>query len=150
MEKVVSKLSEESRVKIFLFGSGDRERKILSLWRERYPGVISLAGQALWLCGRVVFDEPSRRDDFDGFGQYAFGIVGGGSGRFGLGATHPYCGFLGWRQSDSGVVELPLDCRPCSVFGNKPCYRKDYACLEIAPETIVDRVKSLETLIKEK
>ena len=41
MEKVVSKLSEESRVKIFLFGSGDRERKILSLWRERYPGVIS-------------------------------------------------------------------------------------------------------------
>ena len=52
--------------------------------------------------------------------------------------------------SDSGVVELPLDCRPCSVFGNKPCYRKDYACLEIAPETIVDRVKSLETLIKEK
>ena len=40
MEKVVSKLSEESRVKIFLFGSGDREREILSLWRERYPGVI--------------------------------------------------------------------------------------------------------------
>ena len=42
--------------------------------------------QALWLCGRAVFDEPSRRDDFDGFGQYAFGIVGGGSGRFGLGS----------------------------------------------------------------
>ena len=59
------------------------------------------------------------------------------------GATHPCCGFLGWHQSEANVVQLSLDCRPCSIFGNKPCYRKDYACLDIAPAVIVERVKNL-------
>ncbi len=150
MEKVVSKLSEESRVKIFLFGSGDREREILSLWRERYPGVISLADKRYGFA--VELSLMSRLDvmiSMDSANMHLASLVEVPVVSV-WGATHPYCGFLGWRQSDSGVVELPLDCRPCSVFGNKPCYRKDYACLEIAPETIVDRVKSLETLIKEK
>ena len=45
------------------------------------------------------------------------------------GATHPYCGFKGWRQTDADTVQLPLDCRPCSVFGNKPCHRGDHLCM---------------------
>ena len=34
-----------------------------------------------------------------------------------------------------------LDCRPCSIYGNKPCLRGDYACLNgIEPDRIVDKV----------
>ena len=58
------------------------------------------------------------------------------------GATHPYAGFLGWRQSLDNVVQLDLPCRPCSIFGNRPCWRNDYACLnEISPEEIADKIK---------
>lgn len=49
------------------------------------------------------------------------------------GATHPDAGFLGFGQSISNVVQVPveeLSCRPCSVFGNKPCHRGDWACME--------------------
>jgi hypothetical protein len=46
------------------------------------------------------------------------------------GATHYFAGFLGYGQSEKDIVEISdLECRPCSVFGNKPCYRGDYACL---------------------
>ena len=60
------------------------------------------------------------------------------------GATHPFAGFLGWRQTTDNAIQISLDCRPCSIFGNKPCLRGDYACMQnIAPETIVEKVKSI-------
>ena len=56
------------------------------------------------------------------------------------GATHPYAGFMGWGQSEDNVVQVELDCRPCSIFGQKPCLRGDFACLNnILPETIVEK-----------
>lgn len=48
------------------------------------------------------------------------------------GATHPYAGFKAYGQSDLNQIQIPakkLSCRPCSVFGNKGCWRGDYACL---------------------
>ena len=60
------------------------------------------------------------------------------------GATHPYAGFMGWGQSEENVVQIPLDCRPCSIFGQKPCLRGDYACMRnIAPEAIVEKVEKV-------
>lgn len=45
------------------------------------------------------------------------------------GATHPYAGFYGWALDPADIVQdEDLPCRPCSVFGNKTCYRGDYAC----------------------
>lgn len=47
------------------------------------------------------------------------------------GATHPYTGFLGYGQTMQNVVQNEtLACRPCSIFGNKKCYRKDWACMQ--------------------
>lgn len=39
------------------------------------------------------------------------------------GATHPYAGFMGWKQLPVNTVQLDLSCRPCSVYGQKPCWR---------------------------
>lgn len=63
------------------------------------------------------------------------------------GATHPNAGFLGYGQSLEFAVQVSTDqlsCRPCSVFGNKPCYRGDWACLNrISPEEVASLVKRL-------
>ena len=56
------------------------------------------------------------------------------------GATSPIAGFLGWRQLKEDCIGLPLECRPCSIFGNKPCRFGDYRCMDIAPKTIADHV----------
>ena len=58
------------------------------------------------------------------------------------GATHPFAGFMGWNQHIDNAVQRDLPCRPCSIFGNKPCHRKDYACLnEISPEQIIKKIE---------
>ena len=60
------------------------------------------------------------------------------------GATHFWCGFMGWGQKEEQAIQMDLPCRPCSVFGNKPCLRKDYACLNgILPEKIVQETERL-------
>ena len=58
------------------------------------------------------------------------------------GATHPYCGFLGWNQKEEDAVQnTELECRPCSVFGNKPCHRGDFECMNsISPNAIIERL----------
>jgi len=41
-------------------------------------------------------------------------------------------------------VQIDLECRPCSVFGNKPCFRGDHACMEwLGPEKVVEKVQEL-------
>jgi ADP-heptose:LPS heptosyltransferase len=55
------------------------------------------------------------------------------------GATHHYAGFLGYGQSEDNIVSDNIECRPCSVYGNKPCFRKDYACMyNIDSQTVVN------------
>ncbi|MGN1263102.1 MAG: glycosyltransferase family 9 protein [Prevotella sp.] len=57
------------------------------------------------------------------------------------GATHPYAGFLGWKQTKELVVQTDLPCRPCSIYGNKPCARGDFACMrEIKPEQVMEKM----------
>lgn len=57
------------------------------------------------------------------------------------GATHPSLGFLGYGADPRNVLQADMPCRPCSVFGNKPCRYGDYRCLHaVTPQMIVDRV----------
>ena len=56
------------------------------------------------------------------------------------GATSPLAGFLGWRQKEEDCVQLPLECRPCSIFGNKPCRYGDFRCMHIEPQAVVDKI----------
>ncbi len=49
------------------------------------------------------------------------------------GGTHPYAGFGPLNDNSNNIVQVDHDelaCRPCSVFGNKTCYRGDWACLK--------------------
>lgn len=60
------------------------------------------------------------------------------------GATHPGLGFFGYGCDPRGIVQADMECRPCSVFGNKPCRYGDYRCLSaVTPAMIADRVAEI-------
>ena len=60
------------------------------------------------------------------------------------GATSPACGFQGYRQDAQNDIQLNLDCRPCSIYGERACRYGDYHCLkDISPERIVHHVIDL-------
>ena len=63
------------------------------------------------------------------------------------GATHPFAGFYGWGQHANNIISTNIACRPCSVFGNKPCYRGDNACMnDIPPIQIINTIVQKFTL----
>lgn len=143
MEQVVKALaSRPDNPRIFLFGGGEKEREVLDGWAAKYPGVISLAAKRLgfpvelslasWLDVMVSMDSAN---------MHLASLVTTPVISI-WGATHPYCGFKGWRQKEENMIQLPMTCRPCSVFGNKPCYRGDYLCLGgITPSAILSRIE---------
>lgn len=60
------------------------------------------------------------------------------------GPTHPYAGFMGVGQSPLNAIQANMDCRPCSVFGNKNCWKGDHACMAIiSPANVIERVLEL-------
>ncbi len=141
MEKVVEQLSGEENTHIFLFGAGEREAGILGAWRDKYSNVTSLADRrngfpvelALISHLDVMLSMDSANMHLAALTHIPVVSV--------WGATHRYAGFLGYGVSPQLIVETSLSCRPCSVFGNKPCYRGDYACLRnITPEMIIARI----------
>lgn len=143
MEKVVAHFAADPNVRIFLFGGGAEEAEILGRWAETYPRVTSLASKRHGFA--VELSLLSHLDvmvSMDSANMHLASLV-----RTPVvsvwGATHPYCGFKGWRQDDADIVQLSMTCRPCSVFGDKPCHRGDYFCLAgISPQSIIDKVNN--------
>ena len=60
------------------------------------------------------------------------------------GPTHQHAGFYGLGQDPLQAVQVSLSCRPCSVFGNKKCWRGDHACMDqITPEMVIEKIEKL-------
>lgn len=114
---------------IFLFGGGKKEVEILSRWENELENVISLAGKLSLEEELHKISELELMISMDSANMHLASLVGTRVISI-WGATHHFAGFLGYGQSKEDIVEIKdLECKPCSVFGNKPCYRGDYACL---------------------
>jgi len=148
MEKVVSLLSKLPNMQITLWGS-EKERKQLELWAGKYQNVTSVAGQISLQEELLLMNQLDLMVSMDSANMHLASLVDTPVVSI-WGATHPYAGFYGFNQVPSSAVQIDLPCRPCSVFGNKPCFRGDYACLQqITPEMIMDKIKETKTTIQE-
>ncbi len=143
IEEVIQKLSEKSGVKIFLFG-GKEEKSYLEIWARKYKNVTSVAGHFSFSSELLLMSYLDVMLTMDSGNMHLASLVGIPVVSV-WGATHVFAGFYGYGQKLENIVEIEdLNCRPCSVFGNKPCFRKDYACLEmIPPEKIVNRIEKV-------
>ena len=144
-EKTEELIKEISRrhpsCRIFLFGGGEKEHAVLNAWCERYNNCTN-ASQALHSLKEemVVMSHLDVMVSMDS-GNMHLAAISGTRVISVWGETHPYAGFLGWNQRPEDCIQADLPCRPCSIYGNKPCQRGDYACLtSIDPITIADKV----------
>jgi len=140
MEKVVELLSVRPNVKIFLFGGGAEEKAILESWEKRFNNTISLAGKLNIEDELKVISNLEVLLSMDSANMHFASLVNTTVVSV-WGATHPFAGFYGWKQNPTHALQINLPCRPCSIYGNKACFRKDYACLNlILPEDIVGKI----------
>ncbi len=139
MEEVIRMLNEKN-VKIFLFGGSEPEEEIGKQWGQTYPGVVSLIKKINMEQELAVISQLDVMLSMDSAGMHLASLQGIPVVSI-WGATHHYAGFLGHGQSPDNIVADDIECRPCSVYGDKPCFRKDYACLNrIEPEAIFNKL----------
>lgn len=145
MKAVVERLAGRGDCAIFLLG-GKAEQPLFTQWEAAFPAVTSLAGRGLAAELAVIahLDLVVSMDSANMHLASLYGVpvvsVWGG--------THPYLGFMGWKQSLQNAVQIDLPCRPSSVFGNKACPNRG-ACLNgISPEMIYQKISVLLQTIK--
>lgn len=143
-EQVLRELSGRRHTTVFLFGGGPYEQKILGEWARKYPSTISLAGKRHGFAVEMaLIHDLDILITMDSANMHMASLVGTPVVTV-WGATHPYCGYSGWNVPDENNVHLPIPCRPCSLYGNKPCLTGDYRCLaRIKPEVVTSRVDML-------
>ncbi|MCM1517394.1 MAG: glycosyltransferase family 9 protein [Pseudoflavonifractor sp.] len=144
MEQAVAEMSAWPDTRIYLMGGGDHEQQILDGWAERMPSVTSLAGKKYGFPAELaLISHVDVMVSMDSANMHLASIAGTPVVSI-WGATHPYCGFKGWKQQETDMVQLSMTCRPCSVFGDKACLRGDYHCLKgIPPSLVVRKVRGV-------
>lgn len=137
--ELVKILAEKNTV--YFFGGGKKETETLESWEKQIPNTKSLAGKLNLSEELNRISQLEVMISMDSANMHLASIVGTRCVSI-WGATHPYAGFLGFGQSENDVVQInDLTCRPCSVFGDKECYRGDWACLEeINVQQIIDKI----------
>jgi len=145
MEEAVRLIAQRHpSCRIFLFGGGDREMEVLNQWAASIPQCTTAAslvhglGEELRLMATLKL-----MVSMDSANMHLASLVATPVLSI-WGATHPMAGFMGWNQSLENALQASLDCRPCSIYGKKPCLRGDYACLAaITPTMIADKVDNI-------
>lgn len=139
--KIAKELAKKE--KVFLFGGGLSEIEILESWQNRIPNTESLAGKKSLTEELEILSRLKLMISMDSANMHLASLMGTRCISI-WGATHPFAGFLGYGQNLEDVLQVSdLTCRPCSVFGDKECYRGDYACLhEHDSKAILDKIES--------
>lgn len=143
MEQVVEQLlAKHPDARIYLFGKGQREDETFPKWCAAHPQCVYVNQHLNNLHDELILMSHLQvMVSMDSANMHLASLVATPVVSV-WGATHPFTGFMGWNQSPENAIQIPLECRPCSIYGQKPCLRGDYACMRnIAPEQIVNRVE---------
>lgn len=141
MEKVVSILSSKD-IEVYLFGAGVEEKAKMEAWAAKYPHVHSVVGTLGNMAAELqLMSTLDAVLTMDSGNMHLAALTS--TPVFSIwGATHPLGGFLAWNCNKDHVIQREdLRCRPCSIFGNKPCKFGDYRCLKgISPDEITNKI----------
>lgn len=129
--EAMRQLQKQHDVHFFLFGGGKAEIEQLEQLRAQVPDTTVVAGQ-LSLADELAFLPRLDLMICMDSGNMHLAALSGVPVLSIWGGTHPFAGFGPWGQTGPHILQIPaeeLTCRPCSVFGNKPCWRGDLACM---------------------
>ena len=145
MHQVIEQLiAKHPKARFFLFGRGQQEDQYFKEWCQKHPECVNVGHHLESLHQELILmSHLNLMISMDSSNMHLASLTGTPVISI-WGATHPYAGFLGWGQTEDNIIQTDLECRPCSIFGQKPCRRGDYACMNnIAPETIIEKVEHI-------
>ena len=140
MENVILRLASVPGARIFIFGGGAQEKRYADRVAELRDNIVPVIGRIRLDQEMDLISNLDVMVSMDSSALHMSSLVGLPVVSI-WGATHPFAGFYGFGQDPLLAVQQDMSCRPCSVYGNKPCLYGDYRCMErLSEESIVERV----------
>lgn len=145
MQEVISTLSLEKNIKIFLFGGGDTEKKQLEEWESRFDKCVSVVGKLRFAEELSLISNLDLMLSMDSGNAHIAAI-------FGIpvlsiwGVTHPFMGFAAFNQPLDNCILPDLEKYPkipTSAYGNKVPEGYEDVMRSIPPEVVVSKVQQL-------
>ncbi len=129
------------------FGFGNDENKILDNWAASHPERCIVSRDLGGFNNEItVMSQLDLMVTMDSANLH-FAFLAGTKTLSIWGTTHSDLGFAPPLSDLQHRLEISTDeltCRPCSVYGNKPCYRGDHACMQwITSETVAAKIMEL-------
>ncbi len=148
MREVITYFAIEKGFQVFLFGAGPFETPILQDLENAIENTYNIAGKLNLEEEIILLKSIDVMVSMDSFNMHLAALSDTKVVSI-WGATHPFAGFGPLNDNEKYVVQdQTLDCRPCSVFGSKECYRGDIACLDLI--TIEDVKQMIESALAER
>jgi ADP-heptose:LPS heptosyltransferase len=131
---------DQDNYALYFFGGGPVEMAFIKEWESTYKNAIAFDHQmglqeelSLMSKMQVMVTMDSANMHLASLAKVPVVSI--------WGPTHPHAGFYGLGQDPQHAVQVSLACRPCSVFGNKVCWRGDHACMnQIEPQAIIEKM----------
>ena len=132
-KELITLINKNHKAVFFLFGGGEKEIKLLKRLEEHSENIHLVAGKftlseeiaMIRMLDLMIAMDSSNMHLASLSGVRTISIWGG---------THPAFGFSALGQPDEYHIQPPegfLTCRPCSVFGGKPCIYPTPSCMEL-------------------
>ncbi len=139
----VMRYFDNDQYALYFFGGGPVEMAFIKEWEKTFKNAVSFNHQLGLADELKLMSKMQVMVTMDSANMHMASLVQVPVVSI-WGPTHPHAGFYGLGQDPTNAVQLSLACRPCSVFGNKKCWRGDHACMqEITPKTIIQKIENL-------
>ncbi|NOZ34891.1 MAG: glycosyltransferase family 9 protein [Chlorobi bacterium] len=145
MTEELIKLLSENNYKIFIFGGGKKEKEIAENLEKKYTDTISVIGKFSLENEIALINKLDVMITLDSGNMHLAALTSVNIISI-WGATHPFAGFTPFVPAEKNhiIQNNNLHCRPCSVFGNKKCYKKTLECLySVNPNDILRICKKI-------
>jgi len=148
MEKVLSQLDHEGRIRVFLFGGGKEEERQLEELASKFERVTSFAGKLTFEEELALISNLDAMLSMDSGNAHLAAIYGIPTLTI-WGVTHPYAGFKPFGQPIENCILPDLDKFPkipTSIYGNKVPAGYEEVMRSISPEYVVLRINEILNL----
>lgn len=138
-KELISIINARHNVEFFLFGGGPDEISALREFQKCSSNLHLIAGKLDLSEELALIRNLNLMISMDSSNMHLSALSGIPTISI-WGGTHPAFGFSAYGQPIDYHIQTPassLKCRPCSVFGNKPCIYQKPKCMEMVTPQIV-------------
>jgi len=147
VQELIVELNKSDDLQIVLFGGGASELKILDNLAQRNRNCIVAARYFNFSDEVILMSRLSLMLSMDSANMHLAAMAGVPTISI-WGATHPALGFAPYRQPVENIIQYEgdqLQCRPCSVYGNRECiYSDGIRCMDLIPvSSVLTRINEI-------